>query len=71
MKVLASSTDLDDLTLLVKRMVRAHIPSAICKDPRSGHLSVWVQRDCDFVWALRVAANPPRRPRMPHWAAVF
>ena len=71
MKLLASSADLDDLTVVVKRLVRAYIPSAICRDPYTGYLSVWVQRDCDFAWALRVASNPPRRPRLPHWATVF
>lgn len=71
MQLLASSTDFEDLALLIKRMVRAHIPSAVSKDPGNGQLGIWVQQDCDFPLALRVASTPPRQRRLPDWAVVY
>ena len=71
MKLLITSTDLDDLERVVKRLVWARIPCSVCKDPASSHLSVWIQRDIDFPLALRVAANREERPRLPHWARAL
>jgi hypothetical protein len=71
MKLLLTSTDLDDLERIVKRLACACIPCAICKDPGSSHLSVWIQRDIDFPLALRVVVNRDERPRLPHWARAL
>ena len=71
MKLLISSADLDDLQRVVKRLVCACIPCAVCKDPGSSHLSVWIQRDIDFPLALRVVVNRDERPRVPHWARAL
>ena len=71
MKLLVSSTDLDDLGRIVKRLVCACIPCAVCKDPGSSHLSVWIQRDIDFPLALRTVVNREQRPRLPHWARAL
>ena len=71
MKLLITSTDLDDLGRIVKRLVWARIPCAVCKDPGSSHLSVWIQRDIDFPLALRVVVNREERPRLPHWARAL
>jgi hypothetical protein len=71
MKLLVTSTDLDDLGRIVKRLVCACIPCAVCKDPGSSHLSVWIQRDIDFPLALRVVVNREERPRLPHWARAL
>ena len=71
MKLLITSTDLDDLGRIVKRLVCARIPCAVCKDPGSSRLSVWIQRDIDFPLALRVVVNREERPRLPHWARAL
>ena len=71
MKLLITSTDLDDLERVVKRLVWNRIPCAVCKDPGSPHLSVWIQRDLDFPLALRVVANREERPDLPHWARAL
>jgi hypothetical protein len=71
MKLLITSTDLDDLGRLVKRLVWARIPCAVGKDPGTSHLSVWIQRDIDFPLALRVIVNREERPRLPHWARAL
>lgn len=71
MKLLISSADLDDLERVVKRLVCACIPCAVCKDPVSSHLSVWIQQDLDFPLALRVVMNRDGRARLPHWARVY
>lgn len=71
MKLLISSTDLDDLQRVVKRLVSACIPCAVCKDPDSSHLSVWIQQDLDFPLALRVVMNREERARVPHWARAL
>ena len=71
MKLLISSADLDDLEPVLKRLVCACIPCAVCKDPGSSHLSVWIQRDIDFPLALRVVVNQDERPRLPHWARAL
>jgi hypothetical protein len=71
MKLLISSTDLDDLERVVKRLIWACIPCAVCKEPRSSHLSVWIQQDLDFPLALSVVMNRDRRSRLPHWARAF
>ena len=49
----------------------ARIPCAVCKDPGTSHLSVWIQRDIDFPLALRVIVNREERPRVPHWARAL
>ena len=71
MKLLISSADLDDLERVVKRLIWACIPCAVCKDPRSSHLRVWIQQDSDFPLALRVVMNREGRSRLPHWARAF
>ena len=71
MKLLISSADLDDLEPVLKRLVCACIPCAVCRDPGSSHLSVWIQRDIDFPLALRVVVNRDERPRLPHWARAL
>lgn len=71
MKILISSTDLEDLEQVVKRLVCACIPCAVCKDPASSHLSVWVQQDADFPLALRVVMNRDKCSHLPHWARVY
>ena len=71
MKLLISSTDLDDLERVVKRLVCARIPCAVCKGPGSSHLSVWIQQDLDFPLALRVVVNREGRSRVPHWARAL
>ena len=45
MKLLITSTDLDDLERVVKRLVWNRIPCAVCKDPGSPHLSVWIHNE--------------------------
>jgi hypothetical protein len=69
--MLASTADLADLTLVVKLLISAGIPCAVCKDAAHQGLSVWVQRDADLPLALRVASNRPGRPRPPHWVSVL
>jgi len=71
MKLLISSADLDDLERVVKRLVWARIPCAVCKDCISSYLSVWIQRDIDFPLALRVVMNRGGRPRLPYWARAL
>ncbi len=71
MKLLICSTDLDDLERVVKRLVCARIPCAVCKDPGSFRISVWIQQDFDFPLALRAVANREARARLPHWARVL
>ena len=71
MKLLISSADLDDLQRVVKRLVWARIPCAVCRGPSNASLSVWIQRDIDFPLALRVVTNREGRPRLPHWARAL
>ena len=71
MKLLISSHDLDDLKRVVKRLVWASIPCAVCKDPRSSDLSVWIQQDLDFPLALRISVNRDAPRRLPHWARAL
>ena len=71
MRLLISSTDLDDLARVVKQLVWARIPCAVCKDPISSHLNVWIQQDIDFPLALRVSVNREAPRRLPHWARVY
>lgn len=71
MKLLIYSSDLNDLERVVKRLVCACIPCAVCKDPVNSHLSVWIQQDPDFPLALRVVMNREGRARLPHWARVY
>jgi hypothetical protein len=71
MKLLFSSSDLGELGRLVKRLVWARIPCAVCKDPINSHLSVWIQRDIDFPLALHVFTNRDAPRRLPHWARAL
>ncbi len=71
MKLLICSSDLDDLEEVVKRLVCACIPCAVCKDPANSHLGVWIQQDIDLPLALRVVMNRERRRPLPHWARVY
>jgi hypothetical protein len=71
MKLLITSTDLDDLQRVVKRLVCAGIPCAVYRDPGSPHLSVWIQQDLDFPLAVRVVMNREERARLPHWARAL
>jgi len=71
MKLLCSSTDLRELTWLVKRLVRVRIPCAVCKDSGNSHLSVWIQQDVDFPLAFRIFVNRERPRSVPHWAHLL
>ena len=71
MKMLFSSPDLEELGRLVKRLVWAHIPCAVCKDSINSHLSVWIQQDIDFPLALHVFTNRDAPRRLPQWAHIF
>jgi hypothetical protein len=71
MKLLISSADLAELERVVKQLVWAFIPCAVCKDPISSHLSVWIQQDIDFPLAVRVSVNRDAPRRLPHWARAF
>ena len=71
MKLLFSSPDLGELGHLVKRLVWASIPCAVCKDPVTSQLSVWVQQDIDLPLALRFVTHREARPRLPYWARAL
>jgi hypothetical protein len=71
MKLLTSSADFDDLQRVVKRLVCAFIPCAVCKDPGSSRLSVWIQQDHDFPLALHAVMNREERARLPHWSRAL
>src|SRR5512137_602970 len=71
MKLLTSSADFDDLQRVVKRLVCAGIPCAVCKDPGRSHLSVWIQQDRDFPLALHAVMKREERARLPHWARAL
>jgi hypothetical protein len=71
MRLLISTTDLDDLERVVKRLVCAYIPCEVCKEPDSARLNVWVQQDVDFPLALRILVNRGVRSRLPHWARAL
>jgi hypothetical protein len=71
MKLLTSSADLADLTLVVKWLISAGIPCAVCKEQGNHDLGVWIQRDADLPMALGVASSRPGRARLPHWASVL
>jgi hypothetical protein len=71
MKLLCSSPDLEELAELVKKLVWAYIPCAVCKDPINSQLSLWIQQDIDFPLALRIYAKRQAPRRLPHWACVF
>ena len=71
MKMLFSSPDLAELGRLVKRLVWARIPCAVCKEPVNSQLSIWIQRDIDFPLALRVFTHRDAPYRLPHWARAL
>ena len=71
MKLLFSSADLGELGRLVKRLVWARVPCAVCKDSINSHLAVWIQRDVDFPLALHVFTNSDAARRMPDWARAL
>jgi len=71
MKLLCASSDLQELTWLVKRLVHSGIPCGVCRDSSNSHLSVWIQQDGDFPLALRIFARRDRPRRLPHWAELL
>jgi hypothetical protein len=71
MKLLISSTDLEDLERVVKRLVWACIPCAVCKDPGGSHLSVWIQQDLDFPLALKLFLDRQKPRSLPRWACAL
>jgi hypothetical protein len=71
MKLLISSTDFDDLARVVNKLVWAYIPCAVCRDPVTSGLSVWIQQDIDFPLAVHVTVNRDAPRRLPHWARVY
>jgi hypothetical protein len=71
MRMLICSSDLEDLEQVIKRLVCACIPCAVCKEPLDSHVSVWIQQDLDFPLALRVVMNRETPRRLPHWARVY
>ncbi len=71
MKQLCSSSDLRELTELVKRLVSLAIPCAVCKDSGDSRLSVWVQQDRDFPLALKIFADRDKPRPLPPWACLL
>ncbi len=71
MKQLCSSSDLRELTELVKRLVRVGIPCAVCKDGSNSHRSVWIQQDNDFPLALKIYAERDAPRPVPPWASLL
>jgi hypothetical protein len=71
MKLLFSSADLGEVGQLVKRLVWARIPCAVCRDAVNAYLSVWIQQDVDYPLALRIFTHRDRPRPLPRWACVF
>jgi hypothetical protein len=68
MKQLCSSSDLRELTELLKRLLCVGIPCAVCKDSSNAQLSVWIQQDNDFPLALKMFAERGAPRPVPPWA---
>jgi hypothetical protein len=71
MRQLCSSTDLRELTDLVKRLVRIGIPCAVCKDGGGSQVSVWIQQDGDFPLALKMYVERKAPRPVPAWAHLI
>jgi hypothetical protein len=71
MKALFSSSDLTAVGQLVKRLLFARIPCAVCKDPGQSYFSVWVQQDIDFAGALGILLHRAKSRSLPHWASAL
>ncbi len=71
MKLLFSSHDLKAVESLVKRLLVACIPCAVCKDRFSSTLAVWIQQDTDLALALTLLVHRPAPPPLPHWAELL
>jgi hypothetical protein len=71
MKQLCSSSDLRELTELVKRLVRIGIPCAVCKDGGGSQVSVWIQQDNDFPLALKIYVEGKAPKPVPPWAYLI
>ncbi len=71
MKLLFSTADRGELGRLIKGLLWARIPCAVCRDPVKSHLSVWIQRDEDFPLALHVFTHRHTTHRLPHWARAL
>jgi hypothetical protein len=71
MKLLFSSPDAEEVGRNVKRLVLARIPCAVCKDPVTSCLSLWIQQDGDYLAALELfARRAGPRPVAP-WASAL
>lgn len=71
MKQLCSSSDLRELTELVKRLVALGIPCAVCKDGGSSRVSVWIQQDNDLPVALKIYVEWKAPRPVPPWAYLI
>jgi len=71
MKQLCSSSDLRELTELVKRLVCLGIPCAVCKDGGNNLVSVWIQQDNDFPLALKMYVERKAPRPVPAWAYLI
>ncbi len=71
MRLLCSSSDLRELTDLVKRLLRHRIPCGVCRDTVNCQLSVWVQQDSNFPQALKIFADRDRPRALPPWALLL
>jgi hypothetical protein len=71
MKLLRTSADPQELEGLVKRLICAGIPCAVCKDTPGADLSVWVQQDNDFPLALKIFVSHGAPRPVPRWAYLL
>ncbi len=71
MRVLCSSSDLSELTELVKRLLSLGIPCAVCKDGGNSQLTVWIQQDDDFPLALKIYVERKAPRPLPPWASLL
>jgi hypothetical protein len=69
--LLCSSSDLREPERLVKRLVHAGIPCAVCKNSINSRLSVWVQQDHDFLLALNIFVDREALRPVPPWAELL
>ncbi len=71
MKLLFSSHDVGEVGYHVKRLLWAHIPCAVIKDPVTSCLSVWIQKDLDYTGALRLFTQRAAPRPVAHWASAL
>ena len=71
MRVLCTSSDIRELTGLVKRLVWVGIRCAVCKESIDSRLSVWIQQDSDFPVALKILVERDKPRPLPHWASAL